>query len=296
MYGAVCLDRFVTVGLDGTSGPAAAIRERPGGEAFNTASALAGWNEPVVLAGTTIGADAAGEKLRALLAEPTHCVPHWFASENKGAETPVCTIRVFPNGERVMSGKGFARAGAPPPLEASMLQARPIFTADPHLGEAAANALRSAARARCPIVAMDWAHRHDLWNLFDVLVTSRERATRMGLDADDPVRFVAALVEGGARVAVLTRGAQGATVAARKADGGQPLILDVPAFIPPGPIVDTTGAGDTFRAGLCYGLRRAWPLTQTLRFASVAAGLHCCVQGGASRLPLEIVQKAAGKR
>ena len=40
---------------------------------------------------------------------------------------------------------------------------------------------------------------------------------------------------------------------------------------PPGPVVDTYGAGDTFVAGVTYGLAAGWELDRTLRFAAERA-------------------------
>lgn len=45
------------------------------------------------------------------------------------------------------------------------------------------------------------------------------------------------------------------------------------------PVVDTTGAGDVFHAGFCYGLVRGWELGQTLDFACAAAALNCRAVG-----------------
>lgn len=40
-------------------------------------------------------------------------------------------------------------------------------------------------------------------------------------------------------------------------------------------VVDTTGAGDLFHAGFCYGILQGWELQRTLDFACAAAGLNC---------------------
>jgi ribokinase len=40
---------------------------------------------------------------------------------------------------------------------------------------------------------------------------------------------------------------------------------------PPGPIVDAYGAGDTFVAGVTYGLAAGWELSEALRFAATRA-------------------------
>jgi sugar/nucleoside kinase (ribokinase family) len=41
-------------------------------------------------------------------------------------------------------------------------------------------------------------------------------------------------------------------------------------------VVDTSGAGNIFKAGIIYGwLQPDWPLEQKVKFACAAAGLNC---------------------
>lgn len=47
------------------------------------------------------------------------------------------------------------------------------------------------------------------------------------------------------------------------------------------PVVDTTGAGDSFVAGVLYGLAEGWDIEETTRFAS-AVSAHCIQQLGAT--------------
>lgn len=49
--------------------------------------------------------------------------------------------------------------------------------------------------------------------------------------------------------------------------------------------VDTTGAGDVFRAGFIHGLLSKWPLEQTLRFANAAAAVSCTRLGALAGVP-----------
>jgi sulfofructose kinase len=49
--------------------------------------------------------------------------------------------------------------------------------------------------------------------------------------------------------------------------------------------VDTTGAGDVFRAGFIYGLVHSWPLEEILRFANAAAAASCTRAGAIDGVP-----------
>jgi sulfofructose kinase len=49
--------------------------------------------------------------------------------------------------------------------------------------------------------------------------------------------------------------------------------------------VDTTGAGDVFRAGFIYALIRGWPTDDILRFANAAAAVSCTRLGALGGIP-----------
>jgi sugar/nucleoside kinase (ribokinase family) len=288
VYGTVCLDRFVAVDAPGNPLPGAAgeVRAMPGGEAFNTATALAGWGLSVLLTGTAIGNDPESDRLRELLDTSPLGLPRTYIPDDPAAVTPVCTIRVFPDGERAMSGRGFREAVAPPPLPVSIFAHRPIYATCPNLGTAAVTECLRAAKAGCPVIAMDMDDLPEVVRVSRILVTSREMLNRHGVN-DPPEVVVQRLVIEGAHTAIVTQGARGCVVADREQG-----VFTVEAFTVGG-IVDTTGAGDAFRAGLCLGLHRRLSLVEMVRFASAAAALHCQVPGGASRIPLETIRALA---
>lgn len=90
-------------------------------------------------------------------------------------------------------------------------------------------------------------------------------------DADAMMDFFAAR---GSGTVVLKWGAKG--VYLRTADD---LRQWIPGFQVP--VADTTGAGDSFCAGLCYGLAKEWDLLRSITFGN-AVGAFCVSQMGAS--------------
>lgn len=87
----------------------------------------------------------------------------------------------------------------------------------------------------------------------------------------EPRVQAARLLAAGCGTAIITRGEKGA-MAAR---AGQ--VLELPAFSLP--MVDGSGAGDAFAAGLIAGLLRDWELGECLRLAS-AVGASACTKLG----------------
>ncbi|HTS21600.1 MAG TPA: carbohydrate kinase family protein [Casimicrobiaceae bacterium] len=87
--------------------------------------------------------------------------------------------------------------------------------------------------------------------------------TRLGLEAI--ARRVDALV--------VTRGAEGSRIHA----GG--TVLEIPA-VKPETIVDPTGCGDAYRAGLLYGVAGGWDWERSGRVASILGSLKIASRGG----------------
>lgn len=93
---------------------------------------------------------------------------------------------------------------------------------------------------------------------------------------DDAVKAVSAVTE----VAAVTRGAKGSVLV----KGGQRV--EVPAA-PVQRVVDTTGAGDLYAAGVLYGLSQNLPLAECGRLGSIAAGEIISHFGGRPETPLK---------
>ena len=85
---------------------------------------------------------------------------------------------------------------------------------------------------------------------------------------------------------IVTRGSEGSSV---YAEGRR---IDVPAVAPEA-LVDPTGCGDAYRAGLLYGMARGWGWERCARLASVMGSIKIARRGGQNHRPTrdEIARK-----
>ena len=87
----------------------------------------------------------------------------------------------------------------------------------------------------------------------------------------DPRRQVESLLELGAGTVVVTMGERGLVAASRDET------IELPA--PRVDVVEPSGAGDAFAAGLVYGLLQGWALSRCLEFAAVIGASACTSLG-----------------
>ena len=93
----------------------------------------------------------------------------------------------------------------------------------------------------------------------------------------DPERALRKIRRTHAGLLTITLGAEGAIALEDE------RIVRVPGFSVKA--VDTTGAGDVFRAGFIYGLVERWPMERLLRFANAAAAVSCTKSGAIDSAP-----------
>ncbi len=94
---------------------------------------------------------------------------------------------------------------------------------------------------------------------------ARLACDRTGRSLDDLAGRLEALI--------VTRGAEGSHIYA----GGRRI--DIPCAPAPA-VVDPTGCGDAYRAGLLYGIARNWEWERTGRLASVMGAIKVASRGG----------------
>jgi len=106
----------------------------------------------------------------------------------------------------------------------------------------------------------------------DVYVPSHDEATHQTGETD-PRKIIDAYRRCGAPGLLGVKlGSKGALLSPSAGE-----YVELPCATPPGPVVDTTGAGDSFFAGLLTGLLKGFDATRAGRLAAAAGA--CCVTG-----------------
>jgi sulfofructose kinase len=296
VYGTVGLDTIWRVErLPPPGGYAHVLEERwtVGGTAANSAIALARWGARVALVGNAIGDDEDGRRLRELLAREAPEIDTRFLPVAPDASTPAFVCVATSDGHRTMYGRRTAGVRWPA-LAPELARSARLFTLDPYGGSVEACAV--AAREGLPIVAMDCAGIPSVNAVASLVVTSYEN---VGADASAPelAAFAAGIRDRYGVSTIVTWGERGCLIAAAGGASGETTHL--PAYVAP-EVVDSTGAGDLFRAGMVYGLLQEWDLLRSARFASAAAALNCGAMGGWCGVrPVEEIeqfQKAGARR
>ena len=278
-YGTVSLDNITRIPFLPTprrDTPAIAEYNALGGEAVGVAIPLATWGLRVLVVGNLIGKDWKGEFiLNALAPYPRIDTRHIRQHEN--VTTPFSRVLVTPDGER--SRVAYWYEDTPKvELTRAMLDETRLLSTDAYGGperDRAANLARDLGR---PVVTADaiWP-QYPLARLSDVVIISRAwlQTNFPGVYEYDHILELQAQ---GAGIIMVTDGARPVLVV--RADGSAFGVepYDIPN------IVDTSGAGDLFRAGIIYGwLHPEWPLEQKVKFACAAAGLSCQNKGPTNR-------------
>jgi sugar/nucleoside kinase (ribokinase family) len=255
--------------------------QAPGGEIATAMVGLRRLGLRTLYAGR-FGDDAAGtfgiESLK------TEGVDTEFAEVIAGALTQIAFIVIDErSGERTVIWKRDAKlAYSSDEAPLSIVDNARILHITPHDAQAC-TALAKRAREVGTVVSIDLDNKfpdlEDLLPLVDVLVTSAEWPSRMfGID-DKREDFRALRNKYGAAVVGITLGENGSLLLC------EDTFIETPGFPVPGGCKDTTGAGDSFRAGLLYGLATGASIEESARMANAVAALKCRAIGARTSLP-----------
>jgi len=250
----------------------AAIAIRPGGSAANTAAWLGHLGVPVAFVGC-VGDDAAGREaeraLRAAGVTPRLAVAPRTA-------TGSCVVLVDADGERTMLPDAGANARLPvaplPPGDHLHLSGYALIR--PRSRAAAASALRAAraagmttsvdAASAAPLAAMGGPPFRALARGASLMLVTLDEAEVLTGSRDPDV--IAADLLGDHREVIVKLGPGGALWS-----GANGAVVRAPAAVPPGPVVDATGAGDAFTAAWLAARRGGEAPEDALRRACALA-------------------------
>ncbi|MHC4953424.1 MAG: carbohydrate kinase family protein [Planctomycetota bacterium] len=124
----------------------------------------------------------------------------------------------------------------------------------------------------------------------EVFVAS-ESFARAWMGGDDPEGCCRKLREAGVAIAGVTLGAAGFWAAHGDICHHRPAHA-----LPAGRVVDTTGCGDVFHAGICEGLLAGWPTERCFDFAAFAAARCATALGGRAGIPAPPFPSPYGKQ
>jgi sugar/nucleoside kinase (ribokinase family) len=238
-----------------------------GGEAANSAIVLARLGIRARLDGNWIGGTRDGECLMRILRRQGVDVSRLKVKENfPGAWEIVLaddsTRTVFGNYRHVL----FTRKQWNRPRKADLDRAE-IAVIDPFFGDESLLAAKYAGDLKIPFVTVDCPPDNPLAEKAAAVVISGEFLKR-----EFPQRSADEMLDAyrsrAAGLAILTGGGSDIRYARK---GGSMRRATPPAIRP----VDTTGAGDAFRAGVAAGWLRGWEDAEIVAYASAVAALVC---------------------
>src|SRR5215216_2836832 len=283
-------DRLIAISDYPEAGGSARVLEEvsaPGGPTTNTAVALSRLGAQVALA-SAVGGDERGQLVRRSL-EAAGIDTRWITVKPEQVTT-LATVVVSRN---PLDRTIFVETGAQL-VRGDQLDVAGLFGADVLVLDVANVSLRRflldlpahtvpTTRLLGPLRylaeeslpdAFDLALRHDVVvsNESELLVVT---GTWTLSDATAALQY--RMRGENLRAALITRAGEGCRVVTETKS------LNIPAFSVD--VVDPTGAGDAFVAGVAWGMEQRWPWPQVGRFANAVGALACCSLGAQASLP-----------
>lgn len=261
------------------------LARHAGGKGLNQAVAAARMGGRVHMVGA-VGDDDSGTWLRSIARDEGVNIAHVLTEPGTSG---TALIEVAPDGaNRIVVIPGANATLTPTLVEAAIAQiANPsVVLAQAEVPIDAVAAAMRAGRARGALTMLNPAPvfdvPHEVMSNVDVIVTNESETTALtGLPTStrvDAALAASALVDHGARYAVVTCGARGASWASASHGSGA-----VPAFAVRA--IDTVAAGDAFCGALAAMLAEGLAFGEALQWASAAGGLATTVPGAVSSLP-----------
>ena len=252
------------------------VRHMTGGEAANSSVVLARLGAQVKLDGSWLGADESGRRTKALLTDcqiDTSRLP--LRKGYKGVQEVVFaaqgTRTIFGNYRRLLEDAAWNM-----PHENDIAQAK-VICLDPFFSQPASRVAEIAFNADIPVVTVDCQYDDPLLRHTAAVVIAESfiRDNYAKREPEDLFREYQAATCG---QVIFTFG--DAPVWYARPDEAvkffQPYAVDP---------VDTTGGGDSFRAGIVFGFLKGWDEDKTIDFAAAVAAMTCARFPGVLNAP-----------
>jgi sugar/nucleoside kinase (ribokinase family) len=244
----------------------AGIHPSFGGEAAGGAYVLARLGIDAKLDGNWLGTDeSSGQVIEMLSGAGVDCRSIVRSGDTKAVREVVLST----SDTRTVLGtyKNLLAEGAWNAASEDDIRSSRIVCLDPFFDGASSQAAQWCVDADTPYVTIDVSPDSEIARRADVLVISQEYATRE-FGAHDPQELLARYTDQCRGLVILTRGSERLHYGRR---GGRPRDL-VPFSVE---ARDTTGAGDSFRAGIIYSMLNGDGDEAMVRTGSAVAALVC---------------------
>jgi sugar/nucleoside kinase (ribokinase family) len=251
-------------------------RDMVGGEATNSSIVLSRLGARVTLDGNWLGADEHGSRTKALLTDcgiDTTRLPlqEGFASVREVVFAAQETRTIFGTYAHLLEGKNWNT-----PQESDIVRSK-VVSLDPFFAQPALRAAQIASKAGIPVVTVDCKYDDALLRLSSAVVIA-ESFVRENYPDRDPQEVFARYGDATSGLVIFTFGAASCWYGRRGEPTRQLKSYAIEA-------VDTTGAGDSFRAGIVYGFLRGWNDDKMIDFAAAVAAIVCTRFPGVMQAP-----------
>jgi len=252
------------------------VRHMTGGEAANSSIVLSRLGAQVKLDGNWLGADETGRRTKALLSDhgiDTSRLP--LKKGYKGVQEMVFAAQ----GTRTIFGtycQLLEDTHWNTPQESDITQAK-VICLDPFFAQPAFLVAETAFSANIPVVTVDCQHNDPLLRHTSAVVISESyiRDNYADRELEELFREYQSATNG---LVIFTFGDAPLWYARH----GEAVRFFQPYSVDP---VDTTGGGDSFRAGIVYGFLKQWGEDKTIDFAAAVAAITCTRSPGVLNAP-----------